>query len=102
MSKALKRLTASEMGKMGAKVRHSRPLTERTAVAKKAAVTRMLNDPRAFVKMGELGGAARHNKSPKELARISAKAVETRRKRDPNGFSDMGRKGGEARWKRKK
>ena len=38
----------------------------RSEIAKKAAKTRMLNDPDAFKKMGSKGGKARHSEREKE------------------------------------
>lgn len=38
----------------------------RTEIAKKAAKTRLLNDPDAFKKMGSKGGKARHEEREKD------------------------------------
>lgn len=52
--------TASEAGKKGAEVRHSKSPEERSEIARRAAQTRKEHDPDAFSKMGEKGGQHSH------------------------------------------
>lgn len=50
-----------EMGRVGARARHSKTHDEEREIAQRAAKTRLERDRDAFIKMGRAGGKAPHS-----------------------------------------
>jgi len=94
--KKKKQLTCSEAGKKGSKIRHDKTKKEESEIARRAAATRLLNDPDAFKKMGVKGNAKRNSLSKSKLSEIARRAAATRLRNDPNAFRKLGAAGGNA------
>jgi general stress protein YciG len=54
-------MTKREAGRIGAAARHNKSKEEESAIAKKAAATRLKKNPSAFKDMGKLGGSRSHS-----------------------------------------
>lgn len=92
-------VTHKEAGKKGAQKRNENLGQKgRSEVAKKAAQTRLKNNPDALSEIGKKGAKTRHA-DPVKSAQITAKAVATRLRNDPDAFKKMGKKGADTRYK---